>query len=256
VKWRCREPPASLLDRQQAFGYTQEDLRVLMSPMAVQAEEATGSMGNDSPLPVMSNKLKPLYSYFKQLFAQVTNPPIDPIREAMVMSLVSFIGPKPNLLDTTNLNPPMRLEVSPAGARFADMAKLRDIERAHRRQVQELRDRHLLSGGLGQGRRRSAPGQPVRQRGRCRADRLQHPDRDRPQDGRRTSRSRRCWPPRRSISIWSTRACAPPPAWSSKPARRAKCTTSRCSAATAPKRPSVSGDGNARERLRRACRAN
>ncbi|MCX7069597.1 MAG: glutamate synthase subunit alpha, partial [Gammaproteobacteria bacterium] len=65
------EPPASLLDRQQAFGYTQEDIRVLMSPMAVQAEEATGSMGNDSPLPVMSNKLKPLYSYFKQLFAQV-----------------------------------------------------------------------------------------------------------------------------------------------------------------------------------------
>jgi glutamate synthase (NADPH/NADH) large chain len=72
----------SLLDRQQSFGYTQEDLKFLMAPMAVLAEEATGSMGNDSPLAVMSNKLKPLYSYFKQLFAQVTNPPIDPIREA------------------------------------------------------------------------------------------------------------------------------------------------------------------------------
>ena len=124
--------PATLLDRQQAFGYTQEDLRVLMSPMALVAEEATGSMGNDSPLPVMSNKLKPLYSYFKQLFAQVTNPPIDPIREAMVMSLVSFIGPKPNLLDTANINPQMRLEVTQPVLDFDDMAKLRDIS-AHTR---------------------------------------------------------------------------------------------------------------------------
>ncbi|KAB8041162.1 glutamate synthase-related protein [Janthinobacterium aquaticum] len=117
----------SLLDRQQAFGYTQEDLKFLMAPMAVAGEEATGSMGNDSPLAVMSNKLKPLYSYFKQLFAQVTNPPIDPIREAMVMSLVSFIGPKPNLLDTNNVNPPMRLEVSQPVLNFDDMARLRNI---------------------------------------------------------------------------------------------------------------------------------
>ena len=116
-----------LLDRQQAFGYTQEDLKFLMAPMALTGEEAIGSMGNDSPLAVMSNKLKPLYNYFKQLFAQVTNPPIDPIREAMVMSLVSFIGPKPNLLDTNNINPPMRLEVSQPVLDFADMAKLRNI---------------------------------------------------------------------------------------------------------------------------------
>jgi glutamate synthase (NADPH/NADH) large chain len=117
----------SLLDRQQSFGYTQEDLKFLMAPMAVLGEEATGSMGNDSPLAVMSNKLKPLYSYFKQLFAQVTNPPIDPIRESMVMSLVSFIGPKPNLLDTNNVNPPMRLEVSQPILGFDDMARLRSI---------------------------------------------------------------------------------------------------------------------------------
>ncbi|MET3130355.1 glutamate synthase (NADPH/NADH) large chain [Oxalobacteraceae bacterium GrIS 1.11] len=117
----------SVLDRQQAFGYTQEDLKFLMLPMALAGEEATGSMGNDSPLAVMSNKLKPLYSYFKQLFAQVTNPPIDPIREAMVMSLVSFIGPKPNLLDTNNVNPPMRLEVSQPVLGFDDMARLRNI---------------------------------------------------------------------------------------------------------------------------------
>lgn len=116
-----------LLDQQQAFGYTQEDLKFLMAPMATGAEEAIGSMGNDAALAVMSNKLKPLYNYFKQLFAQVTNPPIDPIREAMVMSLVSFIGPKPNLLDTNNINPPMRLEVSQPVLNFDDIAKLRNI---------------------------------------------------------------------------------------------------------------------------------
>ena len=117
----------SLLDRQQAFGFTQEDLKFLIAPMASAGEEAIGSMGNDSPLAVLSDKNKPLYSYFKQLFAQVTNPPIDPIREAIVMSLVSFVGPKPNLLDINQVNPPMRLEVSQPVLDFKDMAKLRDI---------------------------------------------------------------------------------------------------------------------------------
>ena len=118
----------TLLDRQQAFGYTQEDIKFLMSPMAANGEEATGSMGNDSPLAVLSNKNKSLYNYFKQLFAQVTNPPIDPIREAIVMSLVSFVGPKPNLLDINQVNPPMRLEVAQPVLNVADMQKLRDIE--------------------------------------------------------------------------------------------------------------------------------
>lgn len=119
----------SLLDRQQAFGYTQEDIKFLLSPMAVAGEEGIGSMGNDSPLAVLSDKNKPLYNYFKQLFAQVTNPPIDPIREAIVMSLVSFIGPKPNLLDINAVNPPMRLEVPQPILDFDDMARLRQIER-------------------------------------------------------------------------------------------------------------------------------
>ncbi|MDQ8020301.1 MAG: glutamate synthase-related protein [Moraxellaceae bacterium] len=119
---------APLLDLQQAFGYTQEDTKFLMAPMATGAEEAIGSMGNDSPLAVMSNKNKSLYNYFKQLFAQVTNPPIDPIREALVMSTVSFIGPKPNLLDLNNINPPMRLEVSQPVLDFKDMAKIRHID--------------------------------------------------------------------------------------------------------------------------------
>ncbi|MBU3724496.1 MAG: glutamate synthase subunit alpha [Burkholderiaceae bacterium] len=118
----------SLLDRQQAFGYTQEDIKFLMAPMAANGEEAVGSMGNDSPLAVLSDKNKPLYNYFKQLFAQVTNPPIDPIREAIVMSLVSFIGPRPNLLDINQVNPPLRLEVSQPILDFADMQRLRNIE--------------------------------------------------------------------------------------------------------------------------------
>ena len=119
----------SLLDRQQAFGYTQEDLKFLMSPMAANGEEATGSMGNDSPLAVLSDKNKPLYHYFKQMFAQVTNPPIDPIRESIVMSLNSFIGPKPNLLDINAVNPPMRLEVNQPILDFDDMERVRDIAR-------------------------------------------------------------------------------------------------------------------------------
>ena len=120
----------ALLDLQQAFGMTQEDIKFLLAPMAQAGEEAIGSMGNDSPLAVLSDKNKPLYNYFKQLFAQVTNPPIDPIREAIVMSLVSFIGPKPNLLDINQVNPPMRLEVSQPVLDFEDMAKLRGIQQA------------------------------------------------------------------------------------------------------------------------------
>ena len=118
----------SLLDRQQAFGWTQEDYKFILEPMASTGEEVIGSMGNDAPLAVLSDRAKPFYNYFRQLFAQVTNPPIDPIREQMVMSLVSFIGPKPNLLDINNVNPPLRLEVSQPVLDFAAMAQIRDIE--------------------------------------------------------------------------------------------------------------------------------
>jgi glutamate synthase domain-containing protein 2/glutamate synthase domain-containing protein 1/glutamate synthase domain-containing protein 3 len=93
--------PHSLLVRQQAFGYTIEDLRLLMAPMAKDGEEAVGSMGTDTPLAVLSNRPQLVYNYFKQLFAQVTNPPIDSIREEMVMSLESYIGSEQNLLAET-----------------------------------------------------------------------------------------------------------------------------------------------------------
>ena len=143
-----------LLDRQQAFGYSQEDVRILLTPMARNGEEPVGSMGNDAALPVLSDRPKVFYHYFKQLFAQVTNPPIDPIREELVMSLVSFIGPRPNLLalDPTEPEtddrsrrandapvrrnaaaaregqPPMRLEVQQPILTPENMEKLRHIE--------------------------------------------------------------------------------------------------------------------------------
>ncbi|MDB5866910.1 MAG: glutamate synthase [Betaproteobacteria bacterium] len=122
-------PNESLLDLQQAFGYTQEDVKFLMSPMGMNGEEPIGSMGNDSPMAVLSDKNKTLYHYFKQLFAQVTNPPIDPIREELVTSLVSFIGPKPNLLGIDEMNPPLRLEVSQPVLDFEQMETIRAIER-------------------------------------------------------------------------------------------------------------------------------
>ena len=119
---------ASLLDYQQAFGYTMEDAKVLLTPMAEKGEEAIGSMGNDAALPVLSSKNKVLYNYFRQLFAQVTNPPIDPIREEMVMSLVSFIGPRPNLLNNADINPPIRLEVAQPILNAAKIEKIRNIQ--------------------------------------------------------------------------------------------------------------------------------
>jgi glutamate synthase (NADPH/NADH) large chain/glutamate synthase (ferredoxin) len=85
--------------RQLVFGYTQEDMRILLAPMATNGEEPIGSMGNDNALAVLSDQRPPLFTYFKQLFAQVTNPPIDPIREAVVMSLATGVGAEGNLLD-------------------------------------------------------------------------------------------------------------------------------------------------------------
>jgi glutamate synthase (NADPH/NADH) large chain len=130
----------ALLDRQQAFGYTQEDLRILMSPMAVTGEEAVGSMGNDTPISALSDRPKLLFTYFKQNFAQVTNPPIDPIREELVMSLVSIIGPRPNLFDLEGLSHSKRLEVRQPILTNGDLEKIRAIS--------EVGDGHFKSRTL------------------------------------------------------------------------------------------------------------
>jgi len=128
-KAKTRRPKiaVALLDRQQAFGYTQEDLKILMAPMAQTGQEAVGSMGNDAPISALSDRPKLLDTYFKQNFAQVTNPPIDPIREELVMSLVSFIGPRPNLLDLKGTSNHMRLEVSQPILANEELERIRTI---------------------------------------------------------------------------------------------------------------------------------
>jgi glutamate synthase (NADPH) large chain len=118
----------TLLDRQQAFGYTQEDIEFLIKPMALTGQEAISSMGIDTALAVLSQRSRMLYDYFKQGFAQVTNPAIDPIREELVMSLVSFIGPRPNLLGLDEGGTHMRLEVEQPILTNQDLEKIRRIE--------------------------------------------------------------------------------------------------------------------------------
>ena len=117
----------TLLDRQQAFGYTQEDLKFFLGPMAVGGQDPIGSMGRDIPQAVLSKRPKLLFDYFKQCFAQVTNPPIDPIREELVMSLVSLIGPRPNLLDLNTGGSHKRLEVMQPILSNVDLEKIRHI---------------------------------------------------------------------------------------------------------------------------------
>ncbi|MGH6989244.1 MAG: glutamate synthase large subunit [Stellaceae bacterium] len=121
-----RNDPTALLNEQQAFGYTQEDIQFFLEPMAQQGDDPVGSMGTDTPLAVLSNKPKLIYNYFKQNFAQVTNPPIDPIREELVMSLVSMIGPRPNLFGHA-AGSHDRLEVSQPILTNQDLQKIRAI---------------------------------------------------------------------------------------------------------------------------------
>ncbi len=132
-----------------AFGGTRELLERIIKPMAQQGREPLMSMGNDAPLAVLSGKPRPLYSYFRQMFAQVTNPPIDPIREKLVTSLISFIGPRPNLLDIMAGNPPVRLKVEQPILTGEDMAKIREIEQcsSHKFRSRTLDITYPLSWG-------------------------------------------------------------------------------------------------------------
>jgi len=118
----------TLLDQQQAFGYNREDLTFFLDPMAEKGEDPVGSMGRDIPLAMLSDKPRLLYDYFFQNFAQVTNPPIDPIREELVMSLVSFIGPRPDLLDLGHGGTHKRLEVDHPILSNTDLERIRRIE--------------------------------------------------------------------------------------------------------------------------------
>ncbi len=116
-----------------------------MAPMAAQGEEAVGSMGTDTPISALSDKSKLLFTYFKQNFAQVTNPPIDPIREEIVMSLVSIIGPRPNLFDLEGTSQTKRLEVRQPILTNEDLEKIRAISEVGRQPFQVRHARHDLA---------------------------------------------------------------------------------------------------------------
>ncbi len=120
----------TIRQRQQAFAYTVEELKMVITPMVVTGEEPVSSMGTDTPLAVLSERPQLLFKYFKQLFAQVTNPPIDPIREQLVMSLVTNIGPKPNVMDETP-EACRRIKVQQPILTNAELEKIREIADPH-----------------------------------------------------------------------------------------------------------------------------
>ncbi len=118
--------PEVLREEQQAFGYTMEDLKLILKYMAESGKEPIGSMGNDTPLAVLSNRPQILFSYFRQLFAQVTNPPIDPIREGVVMSLMNYLGPQNNILSKGKIEDPF-IELENPILTDAEMAKIKNM---------------------------------------------------------------------------------------------------------------------------------
>jgi glutamate synthase (NADPH/NADH) large chain len=139
---------ATVLLRQQIFGYTHEDLRILMAPMARNGEEAIGSMGTDTPLAVLSDRQPPLFNYFKQLFAQVTNPPLDAIREELVTSMATALGPEQNLLKPEPESCRMIKILSPIMDND-DLAKLRNISLPGFRAVTLPMSFKVSEGGAG-----------------------------------------------------------------------------------------------------------
>ena len=172
----------TIRNRQLAFGYSQEDLRVLLTPTAAGAAEPIGSMGNDLALAVLSDRQPALFSYFKQLFAQVTNPPIDPIRESVVMSVASGVGSERNLFDETPEHA-HQLSMETPILRSPELEKLRQVDSAdlrgaharhhlaHRRRPGRARPRRRahLRGGLRVDRARRQHPHPLRPQRRARA---------------------------------------------------------------------------------------
>ncbi len=123
-----------ILNHQKIFGYTKEDIKIVITPMVENGQEATGSMGTDASLSVLSEKPQPLFRYFKQLFAQVTNPAIDPIREELVMELTTYIGPEQNLLDETPRHA-HRIELKNPLLSNTEFGKLKTLSNVHFRSI-------------------------------------------------------------------------------------------------------------------------
>ena len=212
----------------------QEDLRVLLTPMALTGEEPIGSMGTDTALAVLSDRPRLLYDYFTQLFAQVTNPPLDAIREELVTSMGSTLGPGGQPAGGRRPRPAARSRSttrSSTTTRWRSSATCRrDRPSARPRCRCSTTRMRMARAGAGDGR--AVPqGQPGG------GGRLRHPDPLGPRRRcRRTRRSRACSRPPACTITWSARAAAPGAGCSSRPATRARCTTWRCSSATAPAR--------------------
>ena len=225
----------TVLRRQQAFGYTHEDLRILLAPMATNGEEPIGSMGTDTPLAVLSDRPRLLYDYFKQLFAQVTNPPLDAIREELVTSMESTIGPEGNLLEP-------RPGVVPADRdQVPDHRQRAAGEAAPRRRARLPVDRRCRccstpaqgGAGLERGARRrcSARASEAVDAG------LHDPDPVRPRRRSRAARRSRACSRRPACTItWSAKARARAARWSSRSGDAREVHHSRCCSATAPAR--------------------
>jgi hypothetical protein len=207
--------------RQLAFGYTQEDLRVLLGPTAAGAAEPIGSMGNDLALAVLSDRQPPLFSYFKQLFAQVTNPPIDPIRESIVMSVASASARSA----TCSTRRPSTRTSCRWTRRSCARTSSRSCARSTRRSSSRTR-----STSPGRSARAPTgwppPSSACARRPTSRSPRRQRPDPLRPRVGPSARRSRRCWRSAASTTTSCARARACRPASCSSPASRARSTTS------------------------------
>ena len=227
----------SLLDRQQAFGYTQESIKFLMLPMAESGQEAVGSMGTDTPISALSDKPKLLHTYFKQNFAQVTNPPIDPIREELVMSLVSFIGPRPNLLDLEGTSKQKRLEAAQPILTNENLERIRGIGEVADNQFRTVTLDITYGadhGAAGMGKALDTLCKRAEQAVRAGENIIilsDRADRARPRADPLAARDLR-----RASSSDPLRACGPRSASWSRPARRTRCISSRRLPATAPRR--------------------
>ena len=219
--------------RQQAFGFTYEELNLLVAPMARTGVEALGSMGTDTPIAVLSSRPRMLFDYFQQLFAQVTNPPLDAIREEVVTSLPGTVGPERDLLNPTADSCRQILLPQPI-LRNHELAKLINLDpddevNGHQHGMRV--GGHPLPLPGRQGRRGSAPRSRRHPAGRLDGDRRRCPDPDPVGPGVQRdhgARSRRCCRSRRCTITWCGNAPAPRSVWSWSPVTPARCTTWPC----------------------------
>ena len=219
----------SVTRRQQIFGYTEEELRVLLTPMARNGAEPIGSMGTDSPIAALSGRPRLLFDYFSQLFAQVTNPPLDAIREELVTSLAGHDRARGQpARPGSGVVPPARAAVPGhrqrrAGQDHPRQPRRRPARLRHPRRARPVRRRRWRRGARRTGSTRSAP--------RCRTRSAAGPASSCCRTGTRRPnrrRSRRCCSPAPCTTTWCARRPARRSGSSSRPATSARSTTSRC----------------------------